>query len=91
MKDWFQQLKANFSWFQLFKYAVYSLLILNVFLFLNKELKAAAHRFADGIIWSDMIDAFSSTIDTGAWVILILLFELETFLLSDEQLKGNIK
>ena len=91
MKDWLQQLKANFSWFQLFKYTVYSLLILNVFLFLNKELKAAAHRFVDGVIWSDMIDAFSSTIDTGAWVILILLFELETFLLSDEQLKGNIK
>ncbi len=91
MKDWFHKLKAYFSWFQLFKYAVYSLLVLNVFLFLNKELKAARHRFSDGIVWTDLIDAFSSTIDTGAWVVLILLFELETFTLSDEQLKGNIK
>lgn len=91
MKDWLKKIKTNFSWFQLFKYTVYSLLVLNVFLFLNKELKAAVHRFSEGIIWTDVIDALSSTIDTGAWVVLILLFELETFVLSDKQLKGNIK
>lgn len=91
MTNWGKKLNVTFSWFQLFKYTVYSLLIFNVFLFFNKELKAAAHRFSDGIIWLDMIDAFSSTLDTGAWVVLILLFELETFILSDEQLKGRVK
>lgn len=91
MKSWFSKLRENGSWFQLFKYSVYSLLILNVFLFLNKESRASAHRFSEGIIWTDVIDAFSSTIDTGAWVVLILLFELETFILPSQQLKGKIK
>jgi len=83
--------KHRFSWFQLFKYTVYSLLVLNVLLFLNKELKSAAHRFADGVAIGDLINAFSSTIDTGAWVVLILIFELETYIIPDEKLKGHIK
>ena len=91
MKNWTYRVNKLFSWFLLFKYIVYGMLVLNVFLFLNKESKAAAHRFSEGIGWTDLIDAFSSTIDTGAWVILILLFELETFILSDKQLKGYIK
>jgi hypothetical protein len=91
MKDWFNKVKAHFSWFLLFKYAVYGMLVLNVFLFFNKELAAAAHRFSEGMMFSDLINAFPSTIDTAAWVILILLFELETFILPDEQLKGGVK
>lgn len=67
------------------------MLILNVVLFLNKELRAATYRFAEGIELDNFIDAFSSTLDTGAWVILILLFELETFVIADEKLKGNLK
>lgn len=78
-------------WFQLFKYAVYLLLTSNVFLFLRKEGLAASHRFTDGISLDELIAAFPSTIDTGAWVVLILLFELETYVLSDEKLQGHLK
>ena len=83
--------KRETPWFQLFKYTVYSMLTINCLLFLNRELKSSAHRFGDELMMSDWIDAFSSTIDSGNWVILILLFELETYVLSDEILKGNIK
>ncbi|MEM6339428.1 MAG: hypothetical protein AAF673_05865 [Pseudomonadota bacterium] len=67
------------------------MLILNVILFLNKESEAVTYRFAGGIEWNSFIDAFSSTLDTTAWVILILLFELETFVIPDEKLKGSLK
>ncbi|MGB5489266.1 MAG: hypothetical protein WBM76_00425, partial [Woeseiaceae bacterium] len=32
---------------------------------------------------ADIIEAFSATIDTAAWVVLLLMFELETYVLDD--------
>ncbi|MEO1247173.1 MAG: hypothetical protein AAFX56_15925 [Pseudomonadota bacterium] len=69
--------------YQLFKYTVYALLTLNVYLFFDEESKAAMLQFADGLAPSQFIEAFASTIDTAAWVVLLLLFELETRLLDD--------
>ncbi len=69
--------------FQLFKYSIYALLTLNIYLFFVIEWAASPHRFADGIIPSDIIQGFAATIDTAAWVILLLMFELETYLLDD--------
>ena len=71
--------------YQLFKYTVYALLTLNIYLFFAEENAAAALQFADGIAWLDIIEAYSATIDTLAWVILLLMFELETWVLEDEQ------
>jgi hypothetical protein len=73
--------------FQIFKYTIYALLTLNVYLFFAEEWAASAHRFADGIAWSDVIEGFAASIDTAAWVILLLMFELETSVLSDRQMK----
>jgi hypothetical protein len=69
--------------FQLFKYSVYALLTVNVYLFFAEEWAASAHRFAAGIALADIIEGFAASIDTGAWVILLLLFELETYVLDD--------
>jgi len=69
--------------YQLFKYTVYGLLTLNVYLFFDEESKAAALQFAGGIAPGQLIEAFASTIDTAAWVVLLLVFELETRLLND--------
>jgi len=69
----------------LFKYAVYALLTLNIFLFFREEWAAAAHRFSDGVGLADVIEAFAATIDTAAWVVLLLMFELETYVLSDDR------
>lgn len=69
--------------FQLFKYAVYCLLTANVFIFGREEYLAAQLQFADGIALADFIEAYAATIDTAAWVVLLLMFELETYVLDD--------
>lgn len=81
--------QVNFH--QLFKYTIYVLLCVNVFLFFQEEWLATTHLFADGISLSQTIQAFAATIDTAAWVVLLLLFELETFVLDDDKIKGALK
>jgi hypothetical protein len=76
--------------FQLFKYSVYALLTLNVYLFFAEEWAASAHRFADGIILSEIIEGFAASIDTAAWVVLLLMFELETSLLDDRHFTKRV-
>ncbi len=72
--------------YQLFKYTVYTLLAINVLVFFREEWVAAATRFGAGIAAADVVEAFASTIDTAAWVGLLLLFELETSALDDRWL-----
>lgn len=76
--------------YQLFKYTVYALLTLNVFVFFFEEHTAAELQFADGVALLDIIEAYSATIDTFAWVILLLMFELETWVLNDEQFTRRV-
>jgi len=64
--------------FHVFKYAVYALLSLNILLFLQENLLAAERQFPGGVPMTDIIDTFAETIDTAAWVVLLLMFELET-------------
>ena len=71
--------------YQLFKYTVYAFLTFNVYLFFDEELAAAALQFPDGVDTLDIIEAYSATIDTFAWVVLLLMFELETYVLDDNQ------
>ncbi|MFQ5983447.1 MAG: hypothetical protein ACE5KS_08750 [Woeseiaceae bacterium] len=73
------------NFFRLFKYTVYTLLTLNVYFFFAEEWAAAAHRFVDGVAINDVIEGFAASIDTAAWVILLLMFELETYVLDDEK------
>jgi len=68
-----------------FKYAVYALLCINIFVFFSEEWAAAPHRFAAGMGLVDVIEAFAATIDTASWVVLLLVFELETYVLDDRQ------
>jgi hypothetical protein len=78
-------------WFTAVKYLTYSLLAVNVYLFLDEEMLALEHTFTDGFELADIIQAFAATIDTAAWVILLLLFELETSVLPDEKIVGRVK
>lgn len=82
---------ARYRLFTAVKYLVYLLLSLNVYLFLQEELSALEHTFVNGFSLSQVIQVFSATIDTGAWVILLLLFELETSVLDDEKIRGGLK
>ncbi|HLT91926.1 MAG TPA: hypothetical protein VKZ85_13395 [Woeseiaceae bacterium] len=69
--------------FPAFKYTIYALLTLNVYLFFAEEWAAAAHRFANGISLADVIEGFAASIDTAVWVVLLLMFELETYVIAD--------
>ncbi|MDX1459519.1 MAG: hypothetical protein R3348_00490 [Xanthomonadales bacterium] len=77
--------------FRAFKYTIYCLLAWNVFLFFREDLAASAQTFGDAITWTNFVEAYSATIDTLAWVILLLLFELETAVIDDDKLKGGLK
>ena len=69
--------------FQLFKYAVYSLLALNVYLFWREEYLAGMTEFPGGVPADQLIKAYAATIDTAAWLVLLLMFELETHTLDE--------
>jgi hypothetical protein len=83
--------QTNYRVFTVLKYLVYALLSFNVYLFLQEETQALEHTFVDGFEFSQLIQVFAATIDTTAWVILLLLFELETSVLDDNRIHGVTK
>jgi hypothetical protein len=77
--------------FRAFKYAIYCLLAYNTLLFFQEDLAASAQTFGDGVSWRNVVEAYSATFDTAAWVLLLLLFELETGVIDEDKLKGGLK
>lgn len=72
--------------FPFFKYTIYALLVLNVYLFFAEEWAASAYRFENGGVGlTEIIEGFAASIDTAAWVVLLLMFELETSVLADDR------
>ncbi len=69
---------------QLIKAVVYTLLFINFLYYLANDLELAAHTAHDGWGLIDWTKRFATTLDELAWFALLLLFELETYLLSDE-------
>lgn len=76
------------SLFQLFKYTVYALLMWNGVFYFYDGVNSADFVFHNKLNWHDLFIAYSSVIDTGAWIVLLLAFELETYILGDKALKG---
>ena len=76
--------------FQLFKYTVYAFLAMNVYWFFAEEYAAAPLRYPDGVGLADLMEAYAATIDTLAWVILLLMFELETYVLDDKHFTKSV-
>jgi hypothetical protein len=83
--------ESRYALFTVLKYLVYLLLCFNIYLFLDEELTALEHTFIGGFELGQFIQVFSATIDTAAWVILLLLFELETCVLDDKRIVGWVK
>lgn len=77
--------------FTAFKYTIYLLLGVDTVLFFLEDLAASAETFGGDIGWSNLVEAFTAAIDTAAWLILLLLFELETAVISDAKLQGGLK
>ena len=64
--------------FEIFRYLVYAALTINILLFYQEESLAVKSTFTQGIAISDIIGGFAATLDTAAWVMLLLLFEFNT-------------
>ena len=77
--------------FRWVKYLTYTLLSLNIWLFFSEELNSARFAIETGEEVALGVQLFSATLDTLAWVIMLLLFELETAVIPDERLRGMIR
>ena len=77
--------------FRWVKYLIYALLSLNIWLFLAEENDSARFAIASGEDVVMGVQLFSATLDTLAWVILLLLFELETAVIPNDRLKGPLR
>lgn len=74
---------------QLLKLVVYSLLIFNFFLYIRDDFVTSSHTLRSGSTFLEITRSFATTIDESAWITLLLLFELETYLLSDDPLSRS--
>lgn len=82
------QLQLNPDYiFRAFKYSVYALLTFNIFLFFQEESLATQQTFSQGMSLGNIVEGFAATIDTVAWVVLLLMFEFETYVLSQKTLQ----
>ena len=69
---------------QAIKVVVYSLLLVNFALYIADDLRIASYTMRNSGSLLEWTAAFATTIDETAWFALLFLFELETYVLSDE-------
>jgi hypothetical protein len=74
--------------FQAFKYSIYALLAVNVGYFFIENFTSTSFTYEGGVGLTDVIVAYTDAIDTAAWLILLVLLELETWVIPDEKIKG---
>ena len=80
----FQPGQFKFDLRQSIKLVVYTLLLVNFALYIADDLRVASYTMRNGGAFLDWTGSFATTIDEAAWFTLLFLFELETYLLSDE-------
>ena len=72
---------------QLIKWLVYGSLIINFGVYLFDDWMAWQSSLADDAAFGDVLEKFATSIDMVAWLGLVFLFELETYVLPDEAFK----
>ena len=75
---------------QFIKLTIYSLLLVNFFFYIADDIRIASYTMKNGGSILTWTRSFATTIDESAWFILLFLFELETYLLSDETQSRSI-
>ena len=73
---------------QILKWTVYSLLIINWGFYIVEDWTRALHTLNPESSLLDWAREFATSIDEAGWFILLFMFELETYILEDEQWKG---
>lgn len=78
------------SAFRLFKIGIFAILLLNLLYYLYEDVAAYLY-LADDSTFLDGVNSFAVTIDYVAWMVLIVLFELETSAQARHQFSGTRK
>lgn len=73
---------------QIIKWTVYALLIVNFLFYIAEDWGRAVHTINAGSAFLDWTSEFATSIDELAWFLLLAMFELETYVLSDQVLNG---
>ena len=75
---------------QVIKWTVYIGLLINFGFYFIEELGISGHTLHSGSTFLDWTTAFATTFDELAWFVLLFVFELETYALSDATLKPKV-
>ena len=75
---------------QAVKWTVYTLLIINFVFYVFEDWYRAIHTLHAGSTFLDWTSEFANSIDESAWFLLIFMFELETYVVADEDWTGWI-
>ncbi len=73
--------------FTAIKYLVYGLLAWDGYMFFLDESLASDVKFSSTLTLPEIIEVYSATIDTTFWILLVILLELETYVIEDDILK----
>ena len=71
---------------QIIKWLVYALLIVNFGFYFIEDSRRAVFTLHAGSTFLDWTSAFATTIDESAWFLLLAMFEIETYVLEDEDI-----
>ena len=73
------------------KWTVYTLLLLNFVYYAWEEWVIAAHTIREGGTFLDWASAFAASLEEFAWFLLLALFELETYVISDDAFTPKVE
>lgn len=82
---------SRYQLFVLFKYSLYLLVTINAASFIRTDFAAAAATLNNDYSLNDIQTIFSATIDSIAWLLLLLIYELETSIVDDDVLNRGYK
>ncbi len=75
---------------QAVKWTVYTMLIINFVFYIFEDWDRAIHTLNAGSTFLDWTSEFANSIDESAWLVLLFMFELETYVVADVDWKGWI-
>ncbi len=73
---------------QAIKWVVYALLVINWVFYIHEDWDRGTHSLDATSTLFEWTREFATTIDVSAWLILLLMLELETYILEDQAWKG---
>ena len=70
------------------KWLVYALLIVNFVFYIFEDAASAVHTLTASSTFLDWTSTFATSIDESAWFLLLAMYEIETYVVDDEDLTG---